>query len=141
MRSRRRLRRDEAHLVDEVQAFLDGNYLEHVARVGSRPPPWAAMNAAAHGDLARLSESVEGAPELSSAAHLTPEHLGCATAARAIARELLRVVEDDEELLVYLQGTVLIPFELALIAECGRTRVTALEIVASTRELLRLASP
>src|SRR5271163_2970960 len=111
-RLRERLFR-KRRLVHETQAFLQGSYFEQLARTGKRPPPWVVMNAAAHGDLARLHDVVSWSVEMGED---DIELAGRAAAAQIIVRELLSIVENDHERLARVQRKVLVPFEFVLMS-------------------------
>jgi hypothetical protein len=131
-RSRESGRRATRTLLRETQAFLDGSYAEQFVRKPRMLPAWAVINPAAHGDLARLRALAASRPDLSA----MPD---ACVAVRALAREVLLLVEDDQELLTALQTAILRPLELELIAACSRTRVSTRQVVSSARAVLRAA--
>lgn len=114
LRARLRSPRAARELVGEVEAYLAGAFLERAARDRVTVPPWALLNTVAHGDLDRLRAAARGGGPLRWAIPL-----GWGRASRELAREVIDLVGDDEQLLAALQMAVLIPFELEFIHEHG----------------------
>lgn len=99
----------------EVDAFLDGSYLEHVLAGGGvlRTEPWMWLNAPAHARIERVRELAGG--EVTR----TDRDLRWFEVRTLVARHLMACCGDDEGVLGLLQSTALVPLELAVMAEHG----------------------
>ena len=108
-------------IADEVEAFLDGRYLERGCASG-RPgtaEAWAWLNAVAHAPLSRIAELTEH-PVADADAIDWPE------ARAVVAAEIVDCCRGDENVLRFLQSEVLVPLELRLV---GLRDVTPADMV------------
>lgn len=97
-------------LVREAEAFLSGSLAERLASSGAPVPAWALLNAFAHGGIDALRPSARRR----SRAQPSP---AWGEAAQTLATELGELVGGDEQLYRQVQRLVLVPLELALMAE------------------------
>jgi hypothetical protein len=131
----RRIRAAGPRLVADAEAFLNGNYLDHLRGQGDGASGWAWLNRLAHGDL----ESIARVPGsiISHIAQLgewtNDEWL---TAEQIIVSEVLDLVSGDASALARLQKGVLVPLELRLIQVDLSRGLTPIELVQSTRAAL-----
>ena len=124
-------------LVTEVGAYLDGRYLERVARRWRHIPAWAFLNHVAHRDLEHLQQRFKP-PRLSRRS--SGELAGWIRASKVVSNELSALVGKDPLLLRRIQQTVLEPLESSLIATPDGDAPTPRELVALVRAALRAAS-
>jgi hypothetical protein len=147
---------DAAQLVAETEAFLSGEVLCRFLRSGHVAPGWAWLNAFAHGDLgcirqvrrlcteesATLADAQEEAwtvsdPLENSWREVAVKQEAWRSAERVLADELLKLVDDDNEMLRRIQACALLPLELQLLDFKGRDALSPFELVQSTRAALR----
>jgi hypothetical protein len=123
-----------ARLIADTEAFVSGDYADHLRRHGDMVPGWARLNLLAHSDLERLRRA--RLPFSSRKPALFAKRTGDAwrSAIRVLADELIEVVESDSEMLSYVQRCALVPLELELMHEVD---LTAFELVQFTRAALR----
>lgn len=129
-RARAVVRASTAELLADCEAFVTGNYAEHlVAQAGRAIPPWAWTNLLAHGSLETLRAAADGG---SGRRPLS----GWRAARSYLASEVLARCPDASSL-TDLQVGVLRPLELELcsrsIAESWDNRRWASEVLASLR--------
>jgi hypothetical protein len=126
-----------SRLIADTEAFLSGDYADHLRRCSAVVPGWARLNSFAHGDLERLRqvERAFTAPRSAAVADWIEETWR--TAQQVLANELLELVDNDPEMLSRLQHTVLVPLELQLMHTEAESGLTAFELVQSTRAALR----
>jgi hypothetical protein len=123
-----------SRLIADAEAFLSGNYADHLARQTEAVPGWARLNAFAHGDLRTIRRvrwpfGVRGPTAL---ADRTDE--AWKIAQRVLADQVLEIVGGDPVTLLRVQESVLVPLELLLMYERS---LTAFELVQITRAALR----
>ncbi|HEX3841553.1 MAG TPA: hypothetical protein VHU85_12230 [Acidimicrobiales bacterium] len=125
-------------LIADAEAFLSGDYADHLSRNRESVPAWAWINAFAHGDLSRVRRARRGfgARELAEPTEGTDESWRIAQ--RIVADQLLEIVRGDRLTLSYVQETVLVPLELMLMYERS---LTAFDMVQVTRAALRWPNP
>jgi hypothetical protein len=114
---------------DETAAFLDGRLVPCLrATSGStQPQPWMWLNAAAHGDLVRVTTvACSGSGQ---------ESRGWPRAEAHVASILLRAAAGDARELRRLQQDVLIPLEFSLGPVTGLTPDGLVSTVARELEL------
>jgi hypothetical protein len=124
-------------LIDDTEAFLSGDYANHLRRRRDTVPGWARLNTFAHGDLETVRQVGHPFPAT------VPERLAewseetWKVAQRVLAKELLDLVDNDSGTLSRVQQTVLVPLELQLIHIEAESGLTALKLVQFTRAALR----
>ena len=138
---RRSLSRDCDRLISDAEAFLSGDYENHVRRHDRRVPGWARLNRFAHGDLRIVRRARRPFAATKSAAFADWPEEAWRSAQRIVASELLALVGDSPGLLLQLQRSVLVPLELELIGAEAKSHLTALELVQVTRLALRRCAP
>jgi hypothetical protein len=125
--------KEPSSVVSAVQSYLDGCYASYVVSHGQLVPSWAWLNRCAHGDLATVRSIPEAEPpslgRVATCSWTWAEYI--------LAKDLLAVVEDDEELLSRIQRQVLIPLEMALIERSKSEVLTAASLVFSVRAAIR----
>lgn len=126
-----------SRLIADTEAFLSGQYADHLQRHRDAVPAWARLNALAHGDLATLGQDRRtlSATRLAAIAN-SPEEVW-RRAEQLLAAELLEFVDDDPEKLSCVQKSVLVPLELSLILVEVERGLSAAELVQATRSALR----
>jgi hypothetical protein len=126
-----------SRLIADTEAFLSGDYADHLRRCCDVVPGWARLNSFAHGDLERLRqvERPFAAPRSAAVAEWIEETWR--SAQRVLASELLELVDNDPEMLSRVQHTVLVPLELQLMHTEAESGLTAFELVQATRAALR----
>jgi hypothetical protein len=112
----------DSGLADEVEAYLFGKTVDHLATRHRPVPAWAAVNRLAHGTRADLLRVAAGAVVEDHTVHPTIENRPWAAAERFVAGHLLALAPTEDELRE-VQATALVPLELDLIE---RTRVERL---------------
>jgi hypothetical protein len=123
-----------ARLIADTEAFVLGDYADHLRRHGDMVPGWARMNVLAHGDLERLRRARLPFASRKSALFAKRTGDGWRSAIRVLSDELIDLVESDSEMLSYVQHCALVPLELELMHEGD---LTAVELVQFTRAALR----
>jgi hypothetical protein len=108
---RRSLSRDCDRLISDAEAFLSGDYENHVRRHDRRVPGWARLNRFAHGDLRIVRRARRPFAATKSAAFADWPEEAWRSAQRIVASELLALVGDSPGLLLQLQRSVLVPLE------------------------------
>ena len=123
-----------SRLIAGTEAFLSGDYANHLHRHSDRIPGWARLNTLAHGDIdsLRRAEQSPSAGKPTSLADLTDD--SWRSALRILARELNQLVREDSDLLTHLQQHALVPLEFRLMCEGS---LTAFELVQLTRAAVR----
>lgn len=114
-------------LADEVEAFLAGRYVDHLATRRQPVPPWAVINRLAHADRTELVNLVAG---------MGPDGIPVPRAVqpqweeseRFVAAHLL-ATSGSPEAIRRVQRTTLIPLELALIERVKTERLTAEQVL------------
>ncbi len=124
----------DSGLSDEVEAFLTGRFVDHLAARHEPVPVWAVLNRLAHADSRELRSLVEGFasdwvihPSLAPPRWLASE--------RFIAGQLLAQAATPEEL-VRIQRRVLIPLELQLIERAKQGNLTPEQVLEAGAEAL-----
>ena len=123
-----------SRLIAGTEAFLSGDYANHLHRHSDRIPGWARLNTLAHGDIdsLRRAEQTRSAGKPTSLTDLADD--SWRSALRILARELNQLVGEDSDLLTHLQQYALVPLEFRLMREGG---LTAFELVQLTRAAVR----
>ena len=120
-------------LIADAEAFLSGDYANHLCRQRDIVPGWAWLNTFAHGDLRSLRRARR--PQvIGPSAAVSPPAEEWGIARQVLADELLELVAGDSEMLAHLQEIVLVPLEFLLMHE---EDLTAFELVQFTRAALR----
>ena len=127
---------ESAQLIAETEAFLAGDYVDHLWRRGMAAPGWAWLNRLAHGDVRSIGK-IRRSAAVSSAAWEDSRDAAWTAAQRVLAMELLDLVNGDPEALFRVQQRALIPLELQLIGAEADSGLTAFELVWSARSALR----
>lgn len=123
-------------LVADVEAFFDGDYVEHLRRQCDAVNGWAWLNRLAHADLNSLRRVRDSNKELVNWAESE-----WTSAQQILVLELLELVDDDQDLLSRIQKAVLVPLELRLIRSDATSNLTPLGLVQFTRSALRSNIP
>jgi hypothetical protein len=124
-------------LVEEAEAFLSGTYASCLRSHGKRVSGWARLNSFAHGDLGQLLEVHRLLTSRFPVAGMDCHRLAWVNAHRILARDIVRIVGRDDELLSSLQRAILVPLELQLIRLEAERGLTEFELVDSVRVALR----
>jgi hypothetical protein len=129
----------DSGLSDEVEAFLTGHLVEHLAARHEPVPVWAVLNRLAHADSNELRSLVEGFasdwvihPSVAPPRWLASE--------RFIAGQLLARAATQEEL-VQIQRSSLIPLELQLIERSKVGNLTPEQVLEAGAEALDTSRP
>lgn len=109
----------DSGLADEVEAYLAGQYVDHLTAQGHPVPVWSVLNRLAHADHAALVRLVEGNP--GDRAHKPHPW---AVSERFIAARLIATRGSTPEGLDAIQQGVLVPLELSLIERARHDRLT-----------------
>jgi hypothetical protein len=117
----------DSGLADEVEAFLGGRFVDHLASHGQPVPAWTVLNRLAHADHAELVRLVDG--ELLEARFGGPKPHAWAVPERFIAANLLVTRGTTPEALRDVQRSVLVPLELQLIDETRHEKMTAEQVL------------
>jgi hypothetical protein len=125
-----------SRLIVDAEAFLAGDFVDHLRSQDEIVPGWARLNNLAHGDLQSLRQARRSFIATSSAA-LDWTETTWRNAERVLANELLEFVENDPDVLTRVQRTVLVPLEFELMRAEAERGLTAFELVQSTRTALR----
>jgi hypothetical protein len=123
-----------SRLIADAEAFLSGDYANHLCRQRDIVPGWAWLNTFAHGDLRSLRRARRPPVIGPSAVVSQPEAEEWGIARRVLADELLELVAGDAEMLAHLQEIVLVPLEFLLMHEDD---LNAFDLVQFTRAALR----
>jgi hypothetical protein len=123
-----------SRLIADAEAFLSGNYADHLGRQRDMIPGWARLNTFAHGDLASVRRARWPRVVKPAAGRADPDFEEWDIAQQVLADELLELVDRDAELLAHVQESVLVPLEFLLMKEKD---LTALDLVQFTRAALR----
>jgi hypothetical protein len=99
---------------DEIEAYLHGHLVDHLATHGRLAPAWTAVNRLAHATLGELAIVVAGAQPGQSHAAARRRPVWADTERFAAARLLARAEGDAAEV-ARIQMADLIPLELALV--------------------------
>jgi hypothetical protein len=127
-----------ARLIADAEAFLSGDYADHLSRHNEAVPAWARINAFAHGDLSHVQRARGGFGAGASPAPAEGSDESWRIAQRILADQLLEIVQGDTVALAYVQETLLVPLELMLMYERS---LTAFDLVQVTRAALRWPNP
>lgn len=121
-------------IVEDAEAFLSGDYCDLLRRRGETVPGWAQLNSLAHGNfkIVRRVQRRSATRRLVSYADRADQTWRGAQ--RMLANDVIELVEDDPEMLSYVQRHALVPLEFRLMGERG---LTAYELVQFTRDALR----
>jgi hypothetical protein len=123
-----------SRLVADAEAFLSGDYANHLCRKRDMVPGWARLNTFAHGDLRSVRRARRPQMIRPPSAIVDPAAEEWIIAQQLLADELLELVDGDAEMLAYVQESVLVPLEFHLMQEDG---LTAFDLVQFTRAALR----
>jgi hypothetical protein len=123
-----------SRLIADVEAFLCGDYANHLCRKRDPVPGWAWLNTFAHGDLQSLRRARRPLLRRPSAVVADPTGHEWTVAQQVLAAELLELVEGDPKMLARMQQSVLMPLEFLLMQEDD---LTAFDLVQFTRAALR----
>lgn len=113
----------ECEFVLECEAYLGGWYLEYLAVSAKPVPAWAWLNVVAHCDRDRLCALASAPLEARTAAaraHVAEWQLVLTLLARAVLERA-----PDEQSLIAVQTTTLVPLELELISQRVEGRISA----------------
>jgi hypothetical protein len=124
-------------LVEETEAFLSGTYASCLRSRGKKVSGWARLNSFAHGDLEQLLEVHRLLTSRFPVVGMDCHQQAWVNANRILARDILRIVGRDDELLSILQRAILVPLELQLIRLEAERGLTEYELVDSVRVALR----
>jgi len=127
-----------SRLIADTEAFLSGDYANHLGRHGDAVPGWAQLNALAHGDLESLWRSLRPPTTRRRATSVVRIEEAWRSARKLLAGEILELVQSDPGTLSQVQRCVLVPLELQLMHEGD---LTAFELVQSTRSALGSSMP
>jgi hypothetical protein len=114
-------------LADEVEAFLGGRFVDHLAKHGQPVPAWAVVNRLAHADHAELARLVDG--DLLDARYGAAKPHAWAVPERFIAANILVTRGATPERLREIQRVVLVPLELRLIEDTRHEKMTAEQVL------------
>lgn len=128
---------ESSRLIAEAEAFLLGGYANYLRQRGATVPGWAWVNLFAHGDLHGIRQIRRSLTCRSAVAFSNSSECYWRYAQWALAKELLKLVDDDPELLCRVQRAVLVPLEFHLIYIETYYGLTTLELVQSTQAALR----
>jgi hypothetical protein len=117
----------DSGLADEVEAFLGGRFVDHLARHGQPVPAWAVVNRLAHADHAELVRLVDG--DLLDARYGAAKPHAWAVPERFIAANILVTRGATPEHLREIQRGVLVPLELRLIEDTRHEKMTAEQVL------------
>jgi hypothetical protein len=117
----------DSGLADEVEAFLGGRFVDHLAKHGQPVPVWAVINRLAHADHAELVHLVDG--DLLDARYGAPKPHAWAVHERFIAANVLVTRGRTPEGLREIQRGVLVPLELRLIEDTRHEKMTAEQVL------------
>lgn len=124
----------DSSVADEVEAFLMGRLVDHLAARSRPVPAWAVLNRLAHADSGELRSLVDGTgggwgggPPLIQ--------VPWASAERFIAGNLLARATTPEALAT-IQGTTLMPLELRLIERSKVEKLTIDQVFEAGAEAL-----
>ena len=117
----------DSGLADEVEAFLGGRFVDHLAKHGQPVPVWAVINRLAHADHAELVHLVDG--DLLDARYGAPKPHAWAVHERFIAANVLVTRGTTPEGLREIQRGVLVPLELRLIEDTRHEKMTAEQVL------------
>lgn len=122
-------RRGEAFVADEIEAFLAGRLVDHLAARSAPVPAWAALNRLAHANRAELRALADGGgcPLLAVVPWATTE--------RTIAGSLLARAPTAEAL-GRIQRCALVPLELRLVERSRAAGLTAEQVLEAGAEAL-----
>ncbi|HKH07134.1 MAG TPA: hypothetical protein VKA65_18345 [Acidimicrobiales bacterium] len=121
----------------EVEAFLAGVLVDHLAGHRQAVPTWAALNRLAHADHSQLVRLVGGAGLDPLAASACRVH-AWAEPERFVAAQMLATDGATPEGLWRLQRDVLVPTELSLIDRTRGEALTAAGVMDIAMEAVRV---
>jgi hypothetical protein len=125
---------DSSRLTADAEAFLSGDYADHLRRRCAPVPGWGQLNAFAHGDLDHLQRVRQPVAERKLARIAEGSEEAWGSALQVLAGELMDLVEGDPRVLSLVQRSVLVPLEFELMAEDD---LTPFDLVQFTRAALR----
>ncbi len=128
------LRRRDSGVADEVEAFLMGRLVDHLAARGQPVPAWAVLNRLAHADSGELRSLIDGTGGGWGGGSPLVQ-VPWASAERSMAGNLLARVSTPEALAT-IQGTTLMPLELRLIERSKVEKLTVDEVLEAGAEAL-----
>jgi hypothetical protein len=117
----------DSGLADEVEAFLEGRFVDHLATHGQPVPAWAVLNRLAHADHAELVRLVDG--DLLDPRYGGPKPHAWAVPERFIAANIVVTRGATPEGLREIQRGVLVPLELQLIEDTRHEKMTADQVL------------
>jgi hypothetical protein len=120
---------------EEVEAFLEGRYVDMLGSEGRPIPVWAALNRLAHTDHKGLVGLVAGAGMPSHPRPNARRH-AWAEEERFLAATLLARAGGTPEGLGRLQREALVPVELELISRAAIERMTTHDVLDAGSEAL-----
>jgi hypothetical protein len=121
-------------VADEVEAFLQGRLVDHLAARGQPVPAWAVLNRLAHADSGELRSLVDGTGGGWGGGSPLVQ-VPWASAERLIAKNLLARASTPEALAT-IQGTTLMPLELRLIERSKVEKLTVDQVLEAGAEAL-----
>jgi hypothetical protein len=123
-----------SRLVADTEAFLSGDYANHLRRQSDGVPGWAQLNNFAHGDIEALRRARRPFAARKQASFAERSEEAWRSAQRVLAGELIDLVDGDPGKLSHVQRCVLVPLELQLV---HKGDLTAFELVQFTWAALR----
>jgi hypothetical protein len=127
-----------SRLITDAEAFLSGNYVDHLRRHSAVVPGWGRLTAFAHGDLDDLKRVRQPLVERKPARIAESTEEAWRIALQVLAEELMDLVNGDSRFFSLVQRNVLVPLEFELMAE---EDLTPLDLVQFTRAALRYCIP
>jgi hypothetical protein len=121
-------------VADEVEAFLMGRLVDHLAARGRPVPAWAVLNRLAHADSGELRSLVDGTGGGWGGGSPLVQ-VPWASAERSMAGSLLARAPTPEALAT-IQGTTLMPLELQLIEGSKVEKLTVDQVFEAGAEAL-----
>lgn len=128
----------DSGLAEEVEAFLAGRLVDHMAAQHRPVPPWTALNRLAHADHPVIAGLVAGAG-LERSLYSGAVHPWAMTERFAAAQFLARARTTAE--LRALQQTTLVPLELDLVERARRERLTPEQVLEAAVDALDTYHP
>jgi hypothetical protein len=124
----------DSSVADEVEAFLMGRLVDHLAARGRPVPAWAVLNRLAHADSGELRSLVDGTGGGWGGGSPLVQ-VPWASAERFIAGNLLARATTPAALAT-IQGTTLMPLELRLIERSKVEKLTIDQVFEAGAEAL-----
>ncbi|HEX6425668.1 MAG TPA: hypothetical protein VFZ79_19420 [Acidimicrobiales bacterium] len=123
----------DSGVAEEVEAFLAGRLVDHMAAQHRPVPPWTALNRLAHADHAVIAGLVAGAG-LERTAYSGAVHPWAMSERFAAAQFLARAGTPAQ--LLDLQRSTLVPLELDLVERARRERLTPEQVLDAAVDAL-----